>query len=50
MVDGTLTLTDALFQEAYIHAQVGKTSRDYNSRRRNAPISMLSSSLFIRHY
>ena len=49
MTNGTLTLTDALFQEAYICAAVGDTSRDYNSRP-EAPISMLSSSLFIRHY
>ena len=49
MTDGTLTLTDALFQEAYICAFVGIASRDYNSRP-EAPISMLSSSLFIRHY
>ena len=49
MTDGTLTLIDALFQEAYICASVGNASRDYNSRP-EAPISMLSSSLFIRHY
>ena len=49
MTNGTLTLVDALFQEAYICASVGSTSRDYNSRP-EAPISMLSSSLFIRHY
>ena len=49
MTDGILTLADALFQEAYICAAVGDTSRDYNSRPR-APISILSSSLFIRHY
>ena len=49
MTDGTLTLIDALFQEAYICASVGNASRDYNSRPK-APISMLSSSLFIRHY
>ena len=49
MTNGTLTLTDALFQEAYICAFVGIASRDYNSRP-EAPISMLSSSLFIRHY
>jgi hypothetical protein len=41
MTDGTLTLPDALFQEAYICASIGDTSRDYNSRPR-APISMLS--------
>ena len=41
MTDGTLTLTDALFQEAYICAFVGIASRDYNSRP-EAPISMLS--------
>jgi hypothetical protein len=49
MTNGTLTLVGALFQEAYICASVGGTSRDYNSRP-EAPISMLSSSLFIRHY
>ena len=49
MTYGTLTLPDALFQEAYICASVGNTSQDYNSRPR-APISMLSLSLFIRHY
>ena len=49
MTNGTLTLVDALFQEAYICASIGNTSRDYNSRP-EAPISMLSSSLFIRHY
>ena len=49
MPSGTLTLIDALFQEAYICAPVGSTSPDYNSRPQ-APISILSSSLFIRHY
>jgi hypothetical protein len=49
MPNGTLTLIDALFQEAYICAPVGNASPDYNSRP-EAPISMLSSSLFIRHY
>ena len=49
MASGTLTLIGALFQEAYICASVGSTSRDYNSRP-EAPISMLSLSLFIRHY
>ena len=49
MTNGILTLIDALFQEAYICASVGNASRDYNSRPL-APISMLSSSLFIRHY
>ena len=49
MADGTLTLDDALFQEAYICGSVGTTSKDYNSRPR-APITILSSSLFIRHY
>ena len=49
MTNGTLTLIDALFQEAYICASVGNTSRDYNSRPKT-PISMLSWSLFIRHY
>ncbi len=32
MTNGTLTLVDALFQEAYICASVGSTTRDYNSR------------------
>jgi hypothetical protein len=32
MTNGTLTLIDALFQEAYICASDGNTSRDYNSR------------------
>ena len=32
MTDGTLTLIEALFQEAYICASVGRVSRDYNSR------------------
>jgi len=45
----TLTFTDALFQEAYICATIGNASQDYNSRPK-APISMLSSPLFIRHY
>ena len=49
MTNGTLTLVDALFQEAYTCASVGSTTRDYNSRP-EAPISMLSLSLFIRHY
>ena len=49
MTNGTLTLTDALFLKTYICASVGRQSRDYNSRPK-APISMLSSSLFIRHY
>ena len=49
MTNGTLTLIDALFQEAYICASVGNTSPDYNSRNKS-PISMLSYSLFIRHY
>ena len=49
MTNGTLTLIDALFQEAYICASIGNASPDYNSRP-EAPISMLSSSLFIRHY
>ena len=39
--DGNLTLTDALFQEAYICASVGNTSRGYNSRP-ETQISMLS--------
>ena len=41
MTDGILTLTDALFQEAYICAPVGGASPDYNSRPR-APISIPS--------
>ena len=49
VTSGTLTLVGALFQEAYTCATVGCTSRDYNSRL-EAKISMLSSSLFIRHY
>ena len=49
VTNGTLTLVGALFQEAYTCATVGCTSRDYNSRL-EAQISMLSSSLFIRHY
>ena len=49
MTNGTLTLVDALFQEAYICASVGGATRNYKSRP-EAPISMLSSSLFIRHY
>ena len=49
MTDGTLTLSDALFQETYISVHTGSTSKDYNSRPM-APIFMLSSSLFIRHY
>ena len=49
MTNGTLTLVDALFQEAYTSAPVSDTSRDYNSKP-EASISMLSSSLFIRHY
>ena len=49
MTDGTLTLTGAVFQTAYICASHGHASADYNSRP-EAPISMLSSSLFIRHY
>ena len=49
MKNRTITLTDALFQETYTCASVGNTSRDYNSRP-EAPISMLSCSLFVRHY
>ena len=49
MTDGTLTLSDALFQETYICAYTGSTSHDYKSRPK-APIFTLSSSLFIRHY
>ena len=49
MTNRTFTLTGALFQETYICASVGNTSRDYNSRQKT-PISMLSCSLFVRHY
>ena len=49
MTNGTLALVDALFQEAYICASVGGAIRNYKSRP-EARISMLSSSLFIRHY
>jgi hypothetical protein len=49
MTNGTLALVDALFQEAYICASVGGATRNYKSRP-EARISMLSSSLFIRHY
>ena len=49
MTHRILTHSDVLFQEAYIYAYVGDTSRGYNSRL-TAPISMPSSSLFIRHY
>ena len=31
MTDGTLTLSDALFQETYISVHTGSTSKDYNS-------------------
>ncbi len=47
--NGIITLSGALFQEAYIRAFAGDASRDYNSKPQ-APISTLSSSLFIRHY
>ena len=46
---GTLTLAGAFFHKAYACASIGNTSSDYNSRSRT-PISMLSLSLFIRHY
>ena len=49
MTGGILTLTDAFFQKTYICASIGSTSSDYNSRP-EAPIFMLSLSLFIRHY
>ena len=49
MTDGILTLSDALFEETYIWAFPGDASQDYNSRP-EAPISILSFSLFIRHY
>ena len=32
MTNGTLTLVDALFQEAYIRALAGDAPTDYNSR------------------
>ncbi len=41
MTDGTLTLSDALFQETYICARTGAPSQDYNSRPK-APIFTLS--------
>jgi hypothetical protein len=41
MTCGTLTLTDALFQEAYTCAPIGGTSPDYKSRPRTS-ISILS--------
>jgi hypothetical protein len=41
MTNGTLALVDTLFQEVYICAFTGSTSRDYNSRP-EAQISMLS--------
>jgi hypothetical protein len=47
--DGILTLSDALFQETYACALAGDASQDYNSRA-EPPISILSFSLFIRHY
>ena len=49
MTNRILTLTDSLFQAAYIYAPISNTSWDYNSKP-EAPIYMLSSSLFIRHY
>jgi len=49
MKDGILTLSDALFQEAYTCASVGNTSPDYNSRPK-ALIPKPRLSLFIRHY
>ena len=49
MASRTLTFNDALFQKTYICASVGNTSPAYKSRPQ-APISMLSSSLLIRHY
>ena len=49
MTNRILTLNDSLFQEAYIYAPVSDASWDYNSKP-EATISMLSSSLFIRHY
>ena len=49
MTNGILTLNDSLFQEAYIYAPISNASWDYNSKP-EATISMLSSSLFIRHY
>ena len=44
-----LTHVDDLFQEAYTCASVGNASRGYNPRP-EAPVSMPSSSLFVRHY
>ena len=49
MTDGILTLSDALFQETYICAFPGDAPQDYNSNPED-PISILSFSLFIRHY
>ena len=49
MTNRTLTLNGSLFQAAYICAPVSNTSWDYNSKP-EATISMLSLSLFIRHY
>ena len=49
ITNGILTLDDSLFQEDYICTPISNTSWDYNSRR-EAKISMLSYSLFIRHY
>ena len=49
MTNRTLTLNGSLFQAAYICAPVSNTSWDYNSKPK-ATISMLSLSLFIRHY
>ena len=45
----TLTIADALFQEAFICTSIDWTFSDYKSRP-TALISMLSLSLFIRHY
>jgi hypothetical protein len=46
---GTLTLSGTLFQDPYICALVGKASTD-NTSGPEAPIIILSFSLFIRHY
>ena len=48
-IEGAITLIGALFQGAYTCAFDGNASQDYNSRP-EAPIFMLSCSLFIRHY
>ena len=49
VMKGAITLIGALFQGAYTCAFDGNASQDYNSRT-EAPIFMLSCSLFNRHY